>query len=183
MNIFHGSPGSNITNASARAFATKGIIPEFRDCKWNYEEDPKGFDEFARNFKTVLEARFPEAVVLHSFIDHKAGRMLNIEMAEKVSVPDILLKAGILQDDDYAEPQRDRHEHDHPEHDQVSDHSNDSEYRKFLETNPKNQGLMLALSIHPDGRSIVANIDCGTISTEQRLSDASLAFYSSGKRI
>ena len=30
MNIFHGSPGSNITNASARAFATKGIIPEFR---------------------------------------------------------------------------------------------------------------------------------------------------------
>ena len=121
MNIFHGSPGSNITNASARAFATKGIIPEFRDCKWNYEEDPKGLPEFAHNFKTVLEARFPEAVVLHSFIDHKAGRKLNIEMAEKVSVPDILLKAGILQDDDYAEPQRDRHEHDHPEHDQVSD--------------------------------------------------------------
>ena len=30
MNIFQGSPGSNITNASARAFATKGIIPEFR---------------------------------------------------------------------------------------------------------------------------------------------------------
>ena len=81
MNIFHGSPGSNITNASARAFATKGIIPEFRDCKWNYEEDPKGLPEFARNFKTVLEARFPEAVVLHSFIDHKAGRRLNIEMA------------------------------------------------------------------------------------------------------
>ena len=64
MNIFHGSPGSNITNASARAFATKGIIPEFRDCKWNYEEDPKGLPEFAHNFKTVLEARFPEAVVL-----------------------------------------------------------------------------------------------------------------------
>ena len=56
MNIFQGSPGSNITNASARAFATKGIIPEFRDCKWNYEEDPKGLPEFARSFKTVLEA-------------------------------------------------------------------------------------------------------------------------------
>ena len=96
MNIFQGSPGSNITNASARAFATKGIIPEFRDCKWNYEEEPKGLPEFARSFKTVLEARFPESAHLHNFIDHKAGRKHNVEMAEKVSVPDILLKAGIL---------------------------------------------------------------------------------------
>ena len=45
MNIFQGSPGSNITNASARAFATKGIIPEFRDTKWDYEADKTGFPQ------------------------------------------------------------------------------------------------------------------------------------------
>ena len=74
MNIFQGSPGSNITNASARAFATKGIIPEFRDCKWNYEEDPKGLPEFARSFKTVLERALATQFAISKSNDQPARR-------------------------------------------------------------------------------------------------------------
>ena len=49
------------------AFATKGILPDFRDNKWDHEADKTGFPEWARGFMTILEARFSEAVILHGY--------------------------------------------------------------------------------------------------------------------
>ena len=56
MNNLNGSPGLTSISASQRAFATKGIIPEFKECKWDYEADKDGFQEFAETFRTVIAA-------------------------------------------------------------------------------------------------------------------------------
>ena len=65
MNNLNGSPGLTSHSASQRAFATKGIIPDFKDCKWDYEADKDGFQEFYDTFRTVIDARFPEARIIH----------------------------------------------------------------------------------------------------------------------
>ena len=120
MNNLNGSPGLTSISASQRAFATKGIIPEFKECKWDYEADKDGFQEFAETFRTVIAARFPEAEIIHRHIDYHTGRQGNLAMVEKVSIPEVLLKEGISQDDDFPEPARDRQGR-HAQHDQVSD--------------------------------------------------------------
>ena len=101
MNNLNGSPGLTSISASQRAFATKGIIPDFKDCKWDYEADKDGFQEFAETFRTVIAARFPEAEIIHRHIDYHTGRQGNLVMVEKVSIPEVLLKEGISQDDDF----------------------------------------------------------------------------------
>ena len=93
MNNLNGSPGLTSISASQRAFATKGIIPEFKECKWDYEADKDGFQEFAETFRTVIAARFPEAEIIHRHIDYHTGRQGNLAMVEKVSIPTSLRRA------------------------------------------------------------------------------------------
>ena len=87
MNNLNGSPGLTSISASQRAFATKGIIPDFKDCKWDYEADKDGFQEFAETFRTVIAARFPEAEIIHRHIDYHTGALMMIVDAADGACP------------------------------------------------------------------------------------------------